>query len=346
MAESQIVSMKKRFFSFGVCVALVFSSLLVVITIQTPNASAGSVNHNVGNVDLLFLTDYGRLCTPISWSKPQTVSDPLSGLGFVGLVIDQDNYNHTPGTVDIADPYLSPPPYLSQDDFAMSGINMVVDDGITQKSIGYFQNVGPGTGDPNDIFVEQTVWTVVNKDWAILQWKLNNLKASDITGTCIGLEVPLSQLGTQFGLGGASSDGGDDIDGFDPANAVYWAQDTTGSGTGTTIGFASAVVSVPITHYYAEDYHAEYQNPSDTPGNYDPNPSYHVNFYANDTWLYNRLHAANATAGGPGNITATVGWNDFTIPAGSFKVFSLVIAANDSFPNMLAAMDDARNYFH
>jgi hypothetical protein len=230
------------------------------------------------------------------------------------------------------------------------GISMVVDDGITQKSVGYFQNTGPGTLDPNDIMVEQTVWTVANKDWAILQWKLNNLKASDITGTCIGLEVPISQVQTGFGLGGASSDGGDDIDGFDAGSDVYWAQDTTGTGFGTTIGLGSAVASEPITHYYAEDYHAEYHNDSNPPSSWDdPDPKYHRNFYGNDTWLYNRLHAANATATDgitPGNITATVGWNDFTIPVGSFEIFTLVIAFNDSFANMITALEDARYYFH
>ncbi|UCG68940.1 MAG: lamin tail domain-containing protein [Thermoplasmata archaeon] len=349
MSKARKTTKKSRFFSLSMSILLVLGILFVGFSIHIPNASAGSVNHNVGNVDILFLTDYGRLCTPISWSKPQTVSDPLSGLGFIGVVIDQDNYDHPPGTMDIADPYLPPPPYLSQDDFAMSGISMVVDDGITQKSKGYFQNVGLGTGDPNDIFVEQTVWTVLNKDWAILQWKLNNLKATDITGVCIGLEVPISQEGANFGLGGGGSDGGDDIDDFDSINGVYWAQDTLGSGTGTTIGFGSAIASEPITHYFAEDYHAEYQNPSDTPGNYDPDPSYYVNFFANETWLYNRLRAANATATDgvtPGNITATVGWNDITIPVGSSRTFNLVIAVNDSQTNMISALEDARYYYY
>ncbi|UCG68939.1 MAG: lamin tail domain-containing protein [Thermoplasmata archaeon] len=343
------VSNRKRWLSLFTGVMLIMSILFVGMTIQIPNVGAGSVNHNVGNVDILWLTDYGRICSPLSWNKPQTTNDPLSGLGFIGLVIDQDDYNHLPGAEDVADSFAPPPPYTFFDDFTLMGISMITDDGTTQKSKGYFQNVGPGTGDPNDIFVEQTVWTVVNKDWAILQWKLNNLKATDITGVCIGLELPISQVGAGFGLGGASNDGGDDIDGFDATNGVYWASDTAGSGAGTTIGFGSAIAMEPITHYFAEDYHAEYQNPGDTPGNYDPDPSYYVNFFANDTWLYNRLRAANATATDgvtPGNITATVGWNDVIIPVGSSRTFTLVMALNDTFDNMKAAIEDARYYFH
>ncbi|UCG70195.1 MAG: hypothetical protein JSV09_04030, partial [Thermoplasmata archaeon] len=335
----------RRIFSLTTVVILIFGALMIGISIQIPNAEAGSVNHSVGNVDILWLTDDGRICTPISWSKPQTASDPSSGIGLIGLVIDQDNYVHTSGLENIADPYTPPPPYTFQDDFTPLGISMVIDDGTTQKSVGSFQNIGPGTGDPNDILVEQTVWTVANMDWAIFQWKLNNLKASDLTGVCIGLEVPLSKEGTGFGVGGSSSDGGDDIDGFDLVEGVYWASDVFGSGAGTTIGFGSAIALEPITHYYAEDYHAPYQNSSNPS---DPDPKYHRNFYVNETWLYNRLHALNSTATDgitPGNITASVGWNDFTIPTGSSRTFTLVMAINSTFDNMIAAIQDARNYF-
>jgi hypothetical protein len=318
---------------------------MINIFLHNSNVSAETVDHNIGNVDIFWLTDYGRICQPISWGKPQTAKDPNSGLGFIGLVIDQDNYNHTPGSVDIADCYNPPPGYLLMDDFMSRGITMMVDNKTTQKSAAWFENMGYGTDDPNDILVEQTVWTVKGCNWAILQWKLNNQKASPITGVSIGLELPISQVGTEFGLGGSSNDGGDDIDGFDASSGVYWAQDTIGNGAGTTIGFGSVFVSEPITHYHANDYHAEYQNPNN-PNN--PDPKYHRNFYSNETWLYERLHAPNSTASDgftPGNITATVGWNDFTIPAVSFKTVIMVIAVNESYDSMITAVEEARYYY-
>jgi hypothetical protein len=348
----------KRFFSLATTLTLILNTLLVGISLQTPNIRAGSVGHTNGDLEISWLTDYGRIMTPISWVKPQTAADPSTGLGFIGLVIDQDNYNHPPGIVEIADSFSPPPPYTFMDDFIAMGLEFIGDNETLKKSKGYFQNTNPETGDPNDIYIEQTCWTVTNKDWALLQWKLNNLKSSPITGACIGLELPISQVGTHFGLGGESTDGGDEIDGFDPVNGTYWAQDTGGNGSGITIGFASAVVSDPITHYYAEDYHAEYQNES-APD--DPNPKYHRNFYANETWLYERLRASNSTATDgvtPGNITATVGWNDFTIPVGSSRIVTLVIAVNDTsggtratinktaYDNMIAAIEDARYYYH
>ncbi|UCG68619.1 MAG: lamin tail domain-containing protein [Thermoplasmata archaeon] len=332
-----------RVFSMSICVMFVLSSLLVSIFIQIPNASAGSVSHNNGNLDINWLSDYGRILTPLIWNLPQTATDPLTGLAFIGLVVDQDNYDHTPGSEDIADCFAPPAPYMFFDDFEMIDINMVVDDGILKKSKAYFQNVGLGTGDPNDIYFEQTCWTVTNKDWAILQWKLSNLKNVPITGVHIGLELSISQVGAYFGLGGSNPDGGDDIDGFDIANGVYWAQDATGSGAGTTLGFGSAIISDPITHYYAEDYHVEFENTSDPK---DPDPKYHRNFYADDTWLYERLHSSNSTAGGPGNITATIGWNGLMIPAESSRTVTIAIAVNDTFDNMLSTMEDARYYYH
>ncbi len=324
---------KRRFFSLTVSVLLILSALLVGISIQVPNATAPAVDHNVGNLDVNMLTDYGRIHYPLKWGSPQTVQDDTT-LTFIGLVIDQDNYNHVPGAEDIADCF-NTHPYISTDDFiAVKPITMVIDNGITQKSIAEFQNTGVGTGDPNDILINQTCWTVVNKDWAILQWTLINVKSpsSPLINVRIGLEVPISKEGGRYGLGGNLDDSGDDVDGYDVGNAVYWAQDT---GDSTTIGFASAIVSDPITHYYAEDYHADYS-------------SEYVNFFGDDTWLYQRLIAQSATATNgvtPGNITATVGWDGFEILAGDSRTVALVIAINDTFNNMITAVRDAQYYY-
>ncbi len=320
------VSKKRRFFSLTAVVMLVMSSMLIGINVQVPNATAIKT-HNVGNVDIEMLTAFGRILGPLDWNgQPQVVGDPTKGgMGFIGLVIDHDGYDHTPGSENITDSFGSWW-YASEDDFhQVNGQAWLINNATTQKSFGSFQNDAPLTGDPNDIFINQTAWTVVNKDWAIIQWALYNLKPVDITNLSIGLEVPLSFTGKK-GVGG---DGGDDIDGFDAANDTYWAQDDGG----TSIGFASAIPTEPITHYYSENY-----------------SSYSFDefkyFYENDTWLYERINASNQVVGTtPGNRISTVGWDGITLDVGSVKTFTLVIAVNDSFENMTAAVQDAQYYY-
>jgi fibronectin type 3 domain-containing protein len=155
-----------------------------------------------------------------------------------------------------------------------------------------------------------------------------NIKSpsADILDFKIGLEVDISQDGAAYGLGG---DSGDDIDGFDAADKVYWAQDDDG----TTLGFGSAVVSEPITHYFSEDTH---------PVTYDDYKA----LWEDEDWLYSRISAGNSTEGGiPGNRTSTVGWNGVTIPGGSFRTFTLVIAINNTFDDLITAVKDAQWYY-
>jgi Ca-activated chloride channel family protein len=309
MARKGNVSRKRRFFSMS---------------------TTGAVTHTVGNVKINSLTDWGRTLGYIYTSSTRhTVTDPSAGnaLGFIGLVLDHDGYNHPVGSEEVADSYLNPP-YVGVEDLQNDGANPMTmfDDGTLQKSIGHFYN--NGAGDPNDVYVDQTCWTVVNEDWAIVQWAVRNQKGVAINNFCLGLEVPLSVTGGGYGVGG---DSGDDIDGFDPVESTYWAQDDSG----TTIGFSSAIASEPINHYYAVDYNTTYTFTE------------WKNLYANDAWLYNRIHAPNTAVGAtPGNRTTTVGWNGVTINPGSVKTFTLVIAINDSMANMESAVQDARTYYN
>jgi hypothetical protein len=312
-----------------VLIGTLFSGILIEI----PHVSANSITHDVGNVDFKMLTDFGRILQTVNWVSPQTARDP-TGFGFIGLVVDHDGYEHTPGIEDIADSFDSFP-YLSEDDFQIiSNITMIIDDGITQKSIATYQN--EGTGDPLDIMINQTAWTCKNKDWAILQWTLKNIKTpmSTLTGVCLGLEIPFSKDGARYGVGGkAIDDGSDDVDGFDSGNNVYWVTD---SDSQITFGVGSAIDSDPITHYYGQDYHSDYT-------------SQYKDFFSDDTWLYNRLHAPNTLATDgvtPGNVTTTVGWNDFTLNPGESRTFSLVMAINASHGEMMNAFYDAQGYYN
>ncbi|UCE73951.1 MAG: lamin tail domain-containing protein [Methanomassiliicoccales archaeon] len=322
MPRKRDMNRRKRIIPFLMTISLVLGTMLIGISLQIPKASA-ILTHDVGNLDIHGLSDFGRVMGPLSWgARHQTVLD-FSGLGFIGLVVDQDNYDHTFGSTDIADSYYLYP-YDEPDDFrSVYPIEWVIDDGITQKSIASYLNTG--TKDPFDILIDQTVWTVVNKDWAIIQWKMTNIKGIDITGVCIGLELPLSQQGAEFGLGG---DSGDDIDGYDSINSVYWASDDDG----TTIGFASAAYLEPLTHYYSRDYHVEYDT--------------YCRFFEDDEWLYNRLRSPSAVEGAiPGNRTSTVGWNDLHLGIDESITVALVIAMNKTYNDMIAAIDDGREYY-
>lgn len=330
MTKEEEVMSRKRYFSLFSSVMLIVSVLFIGMSFHVPNTSAATVSHKVGELQINMLTDNGRIFLPLQWPAGGTfhTTNDVTGFGFIGLVVDQDNYDHNPGSTDIADCYTTHP-YTNSDDFTMvSPATMVIDDGTIEKSVASFQNTGT-TIDSNDILINQTAWTVKNKDWAILQWTLINLKGVDITGVSIGLELPLSQLGAGYGLGG---DSGDDIDGYDAVNDIYWAQDN--GGTGTCIGFGSAIVSEPISHYFSQDYH---------PATYD---EYKV-YWENETWLYERLHAPNSIVGTvSGNRTSTVGYNGITIPTGSSRTFSLVIAMNNTFGDMISAVNDAQNYYN
>jgi hypothetical protein len=322
----------KKLFTIIITILVLLSTMLISIIIIPPNVEAGTLSHTNANVDLTGLSDFGRILNSINWGQSQVVRDIMS-FSFIGLVIDHDNYNHTPGSEDIADSF-STFPYGSADDFkAVNTINMVVDNTTLQKSHATFRNEGTGTGDPFDILINQTAWTVTGKDWAIIQWDVSNIKtpSADLTNFCLGYEIAFSKDGGRYGVGGNLNDGGDDVDGFDSINKTYWVRDDTG----TTIGVSSGISSDPITHYYGQDYLSDYD-------------SEYKNFFSDEGWLYSRLHAPNATATDgitPGNVTTTVGWNDITITQDSSKTFTLVIALGNGINNVNQAIIEARDYY-
>ena len=320
-------------FTIIISILIIVNSLLVALQIEVTNVKADRLDHTVGNVQFHDLSDFGRILFPIVKGTGQTVLDPISGLGLIGLVVDHDNYNHTPGAEDIADSF-GTYPYDAPDDFtSVEPIRIIEDDGITQKSFASFQNTGMGTGDLFDILINQTAWTQTGKNWAIIQWSLYNQKSSQISGLCIGLELPLSKDGCSYGVGGDLWDGGDDIDGFDSINKTYWVSDYI---TGVTFGVASAIITDPITHYYGEDYHSDAS-------------SEYIYFFEDDAWLHSRLHKLNATATdgiNPGNVTTTIGWNNETLNPGESRTHTLVIAINDTQNNMIKEISEAQEYFY
>jgi hypothetical protein len=334
MSERKNMLWQKKIFSFTASVLLVVGTLLVGISLEVPNASAGAQSLDAGELRLNMLTDFGRIFLPLQWPNSgtfHTVSN--SGFGYMGLVVDQQNYDHTPGSTDVADCYTSAVSnYMTTDDFVtVKTAELIIDTPAMDKMIASFQNTGTSQ-DANDIFINQTAWTVQNKDWAIIQWNVINIKnpAADILDFKIGMEVDISQInGTSYGLGG---DSGDDVDGFDVAEDVYWAQDN--GGTGECLGFSSVIVSDPINHYYSKDYY---------PATYDG----YKTMWEDEDWLYGRISAPNSVEGTAtqGNRTSTVGWNGFTIPASGSRTFTMVIAMNNTYSSMINAIKDAQWYY-
>ena len=102
MVGREYVTKKKRFFSSTVVVMLVASSM-ISINIQVPSATAIKT-HTIGNVDIEMITAFGRILGSLDWKfTHQAVEDPATGgLGFIGLVLDHDGYDHTPGAENIA----------------------------------------------------------------------------------------------------------------------------------------------------------------------------------------------------------------------------------------------------
>jgi hypothetical protein len=319
-------SARHRFISIVVCIVLVTGAFNFMVFFSTQNADADQISHTNSNLQLRYLSDYGRIVQTINWNGIQTVRDPM-GFGFTGLVLDHDGYDHTPGLEDIADSYNTSFPYAKADDLKAVRAITLSDDGTTQKSIASFRN--EGTIDPYDILINQTAWTINGKDWAIIQWDVSNIKSpvADITNFNLGYEIAFSQNGSRFGVGGEILDGGDDIDGYDPIYDTYYVQD---SDSGVVMGVASAIATDPINHYYGEDLHVDYDT--------------YKALFADDTWLYNRQQAGNALATDgitPGNVTTTIGWNGESILAGESRTFTLVIAMNNTHNDMIAAIQDA-----
>jgi hypothetical protein len=324
---------KSKIISVVTSVFLITSIILIDISLHAPVASASEINHTVGIVDIQGLSDHGRILKSINRGSPYTAVDPTT-FGFMGLVIDHDGYDHTPFAEDIADPYLTYPYDVVGDFVPQYSIYFSVDDGSIQMSRTQFQNEGTAWGTNFDVLIDQTAWSVINGDWVVLQWNVNNVKspAEALSNFCLGLEIPFSKDGAQYGVGGNANDGGDDIDGYDSINNTYWVQDP---GSGHTMGVSSIVDTNPLTHYFARDYHADYD-------------SEYKYFFENETWLYNRIHSPNTTATNgidPGNVTTTVGWNDETIGIGENKTFGMVIAIDLTYDGMMTAIKDAQDFY-
>jgi len=320
------------FSSLVLTLILVLGAFFFALLSSIPNARAGYVDHTVGNLDVIALTDWGSLGRQIHYGGVPQIVGYFDGMGnynaMAGLIFDQANYNH--GNPDGLADYFGSGWGLNRDplpDFNVTALDtsiyFEVDDGTTQKSYTTFTQVNSkGTiGVMNDVRIHQTAWTVLNQDWAVIEWKVQNIWGLDLTGVNVAFGAEIAD--PLFGLG-PGGDGNDDIDNWDMLDSIYYVQDDLG--TGDVLGFASASPSNPFNHYYADDVNVQ---------------------LTDDDVTYLEMTGPSAIVGPPGGtrIASILSWNGYTIPAGSSLRFAMVIAFGNDVASMKQAVTEAQNFY-
>jgi uncharacterized protein YegL len=295
-----------------------------------PFVSAETLDHTVGNLDITELTDYGRFGTrPLEWNGVKQTAGWGKSDSYTGLVFDQSLYDHSGGDYGIADWWDSMEIPIFPDFNRTKSDSVIEFDEDTlslQKSTCSFTQVDAYAeiGVSYDARFHQTVWTLAGKDWAILEWRVENLRTSALTSVNLGLEIFSSAQSGQnwFGPGG---DNADDLDFWDAASGTYYVQDDSL----VSIGYASADSGNQFDHYYGDT----------------------VNFFDVDKDAYNALTAADQLAKDSGFTLGTdpiyslVSWNNRVISAGSSEVFAIVIACGSDSSSMLTAVSEARDFW-
>jgi hypothetical protein len=318
----------------SVITAILVSALFIAMPSNLPTAKADFVNHDVGNLDLVALNDWGSMGYPIEYNSVQQIVGYAiaGGAAWAGLMFDQNSYDHVLPGIALADSFDSGQgtTRFTYPDFNVTAldtpISFEINDGTTQKShASYTQVDSTGSiGVSNDVRIHQTAWTLSGEDWAIIEWKVENILGTDITNVNIGFGAIISGLpgfiGDDIGVGG---DEGDDVDSWDAANDTYMVTDDFGAGV--VLGFSSALATNPFNHY----------NSSETV------------VFGDDASMYAALTSPNGIIGPPGGtgIRAVLSWNGYTIPAGTSSTFAMVISYGTDHANMMQSLLDARSYY-
>ncbi|UCE38525.1 MAG: VWA domain-containing protein [Thermoplasmata archaeon] len=322
-------------FSFTVIISLVFSTLFITAPLNTYDVRADFVYHTVGNLDLMVLTDWGSLGYPLKYNDVEQIAqwNPYLGHAIAGLVFDQANYNHG-GTYGIADVFDSGvgERYYDESDFKVTSedvhIHFEIDDDTIQKSYASFTQVDESVepiGVAYDVRIHQTAWTLADKDWAIIEWTVQNIWGSDLTDVNLGFMCWITGNATEWqSENGVGGDEGDDIDYWDSSDDIYYVRDD--NGTGDILGFSSADASVPFNHYYSHDFH----------------------YFGDEFLLYSALTGANRLLGEPGGreIYSLLSWNGYTIQASTNMTFAMVIAYSEDISSMKKAVKEAQDFYY
>jgi uncharacterized protein YegL len=319
----------KKILSLFIIANLVFAVFVSLGLWSVSNVSAYTVDHTVGNLDISGLTDYGRVGDrPFLWNGVRQTAGWSKVDSYNGLVFDHSLYDHSGGEYNIADWWdtMEMPIFP---EFNVTGsddsIYFEEDTPDLQKSTATFTQVDAYNtiGISYDVRIHQTAWTLVGKDWAIIEWRVENLRTSSLTSVNIGMEV-FSSWTTTSNWYGVDGDSGDDLDLWDAATDTYYLQDDTL----VSIGYSSADTSNPLDHYYGDI----------------------VNFFDDDKDAHSALTGGDQLASSfftPGSdpIYSLVSWNNRVIPQDEEETFALVIACGVDDTSMFNAITEAQTFW-
>jgi hypothetical protein len=329
MASDKLgVKLRKAYTQFVITI-LILSILFVTGSWELQNATAASLDHTIGNIDIIGLTDYGRLCEePVYWNGVKQTATWSSGEPYQGLVFDHSLYDHSGGDYYIADWFDS---YERQifPDFKATGqdtsLRFEEDSPSQQKSVGSFTQVDSAgeIGVSYDARVHQSVWTLSGKDWAIVEWRIENLMAVSLNQVNIGMEV--YSTAANVNRGGVDGDGADDLDFWDAADDTYYVQDQTMA----TIGYASADTSNPLDHYYGSETYF-----------FDVDKDAYQALTGTDQLARNEAQFVLGDA-----IYSLVSWNGRTIAPNSQVAFAVVVACGADYSSLSSAISEAQDFW-
>jgi uncharacterized protein YegL len=330
MRQPNKIPRLRKLNSFFVVVNLIMIMLLSFGLLSSPNVKANLVDHTNGNLDIMGLSDYGKIGDePILWNGIKQTAAWSGKTPYQGLVLDHSLYDHSGGDYGIADwwdSYNAPifPDFnVTNSD---SQIKFIENTPNLQKSTASFTQVDAYNeiGISYDARIHQTTWTLQGKDWAILEWRVENLRNSDLTALNFGMEV-FSSWGSGQNWFGVDGDSADDLDFWDDTYKSYYLQDNTFF----SIGYASADVTNQLDHYYGDT----------------------VNFFDVDKDNYDALTGSDQLAKDSGFTLGTdpiyslVSWNNRVIPTNGYETFALVIACGIDDVSMKNSITEARDFW-
>ena len=93
-----------RLSAIFVAMNLILMMFFTIGILDVPEVSADSLDHTVGNLDILDLTDYGRFGSrPLEWNGVKQTAGWGQSNSYTVLVFDHSLYDHSGGDYGIAD---------------------------------------------------------------------------------------------------------------------------------------------------------------------------------------------------------------------------------------------------
>ncbi|UCG68534.1 MAG: hypothetical protein JSV09_12090, partial [Thermoplasmata archaeon] len=309
----------KRMTSLLIVTYLVFGNFFVFFSSIIPYVAEAEtqLELNAGNITLQ-LSDIGRFHqTRVHTGLGDII--PLNDY-WQYFFLYQDNY----GANNVA--ALFPGLPMEDGDFeVIDGVDAPLgweETGPIQKIFGTFTETR--ITNPDDFRIHQTAWTQSGAFWVVIEWKIENIYGSDLTGVKAGM-----RLCSNF----ENDNNEDDWDLWDATESIYYYTDTDAANQ--FFGFSSANVSDPIDHYYGIDG----TNASNWPN---------LPFQGADTAIYTAINSPNQTAAlttPDRKVGSAIDWNLGTIPNSKKARIALVVAFGSNLANLKENISKAQAFY-